>query len=94
MTEICRFGFKKHISREAIEEIITLAIVTAECVYGPAKVRLHARYHAADGKAVIDVSGEVGEHIAQVFTGLTIKQLGEDAFTVTRTTIVPKAGGK
>jgi len=92
MTEICKFSFTQHISKEAIEERITLAIVTAECVYGPAKVRLHAGYSAADGKAVIDVSGEVGEHIAQVFTGLMIKHLGEDAFTVTRTAVAPKAG--
>lgn len=92
MTEICRFSFKQPINKEAIEESITLAIVTAECVYGPAKVRLHAGYSAADGKAVIDVSGEVGEHIAQVFTGLMIKQLGEDAFAVTRTTVAPRAG--
>jgi hypothetical protein len=32
----------------------------------------------------IDVSTEVGEHIAQVFTGLLSWQLGEDKFTVDR----------
>ena len=92
MKEVCKFVFGSGISKELIEEQIALAVITAECLFGPAKVRLHAGYLAADGKAVIDVSGEVGEHIAQVFTGLMIKQLGEDAFAVTRATVAPKAG--
>ena len=92
MKEVCKFVFNGSASKALIEEQITLEVITAECLFGPAKVRLHAGYMAADGKAVIDVSGEVGEHIAQVFTGLMIKHLGEDAFTVTRTAVAPKAG--
>ena len=84
MAEICKFSFKQPLSKEAIEKRITLAIVTAECVFGQAKVRLHAGYTAADDKAVIDVSSAVGEHIAQVFTGLMIRQLGEESFTIER----------
>jgi hypothetical protein len=33
-----------------------------------------------------DVCTEVGEHIAQVFTGLMIRQPGEDKFTVDKVT--------
>lgn len=84
MAEICRFKFKKGVSKELIEEQITLAIVTAECTFGQARVRLHACYAATDGKAVIDVSSDVGEHIAQVFTGLMIRTVGEDSFSVER----------
>lgn len=90
MSEICKFSFKHHISRKTLEERIALAIVTAECVYGQAKVRLHAGYTAADGKAVIDVSSDVGEHVAQVFTGLMIKLLGEDSFTLERIAKEPR----
>jgi selenophosphate synthase len=78
-------------SKEAIEERIALAIVTAECVFGQAKVRLHAGYTAADNKAVIDVSSDVGEHIAQVFTGLMIKHLGEESFTIERLPLKEKS---
>lgn len=84
MPEICKFSFKQHISKKILEEHITLAIVTAECVFSQAKVRLHAGYTATDDKAVIDVSSDVGEYIAQVFTGLMIKHLGEDSFKVER----------
>jgi hypothetical protein len=84
MTEICRFKFKDGISKAMIEEQIALAIITAECTFGQARVRLHASYAASEGKAVIDVSSDVGEHIAQVFTGLMIRKLGEENFTVER----------
>lgn len=84
MPEICRFKFKEGISKEMIEEQIALAIITGECTFGQARVRIHASYAASDGKAVIDVSSDVGEHIAQVFTGLMIRKIGEDNFTVER----------
>ena len=82
--QVCRFSFKRNLTREQIEEKIALAIITAECTFGQAKVRLNAAYLAVDGKAVIDVSSEVGEHIAEVFTGLVIRELGEESFTVDR----------
>ncbi len=84
MAEICRFKFKEGVTKEAIEEQIALGIITAECTFGKARVRLHAGYAVSDGKAVIDVSDEVGEHIAQVFTGLMIRTVGEENFTVER----------
>jgi hypothetical protein len=79
---------------ESIEAQLALAIISAECVFGQAKVRISAGYciSAANGTSngekgllvAIDISTEVGEHIAQVFTGLMIRQLGEDRFTVER----------
>lgn len=84
MAEICRFKFKDGATKEVIEDQIALAIVTAECTFGQAKVRLHASYAASDGKTAIDVSSDVGEHIAQVFTGLMIRKVGEENFTVER----------
>jgi len=84
MSEVCRFKFREGISKAMIEEQITTAIITAECNFGQARVRLHASYAASDGKAIIDVSSDVGEHIAQVFTGLMIRKIGEENFTVDR----------
>lgn len=93
MPVVCRFKFHEGLDRETIETRMALAIVAAECVFGQAKVRISAGYYVtydsqtegSDGYQVaIDVSTDVGEFIAQVFTGLIIRQLGEDKFTVDR----------
>lgn len=84
MNEVCRFKFKDGISKAMIEEQMALAILSAECTFGQARVRLHASYAASDGKAVIDAGSDVGEHVAQVFTGIMIRKLGEENFTVDR----------
>ena len=84
MTEVCKFIFKKKVSREFIEEQIAFAILSAECTFGAAKVRLNAAYLASDDKVVIEVSSNVGEHIAEIFTGLMIKFVGETNFSVER----------
>jgi hypothetical protein len=82
------------LDRETIETQLALAIIAAECTFGQPKVRISAAYCVSPGdphgtkkpQVVIDVSTEVGEQIAQVFTGLMIRQLGEDKFTVERLT--------
>lgn len=84
MREVCKFIFKKHIGREFIEEQVAFAILSAECTFGQAKVRLNAAYLASDNKVVIDVSNTVGEHIAEIFTGLMIRFIGEQGFAVER----------
>ncbi len=81
---VCRFKINAKVSKADIEEKITFAIVSAECTFGKAKVRLNAAYLAADNKVVIDVTSLVGEHIAEIFTGLLIKDFGERSFTVER----------
>lgn len=90
MSEVCKFSFKKPVSREFVEEQIAFAVLSAECTFGAAKVRLNAAYLAADDKVAIDVSGPVGEHIAEVFTGLMIKFIGERNFSVERVKKEPK----
>jgi len=84
MTDVCKFKFQEKVGRKTIEKEIARAIETAEYTFGQAKVRLHAGYLATDDKAVIDVSSEVGEYIAQIFIGLMTRKLGEDKFTVER----------
>ena len=84
MTDICKFKFHEKVGKKFIEKEIARAIETAEYTFGAAKVRLHAGYLAANDKAVIDASSEVGEYIAQIFIGLMTRKLGEDKFTVER----------
>lgn len=84
MNEVCRFKFKSGINKEIIEEQIALAIISAESVFGQPRVRLCAGYAVSGNKAVIDISSGIGEHVAEVFTGLMIRKVGENSFTVER----------
>ena len=86
MKTVCRFTFTKETKGELIEAAIASAIFSAECFFGKPRVRLSAAYYVSPEKpeCVIDVSTDVGEHIAQVFTGMMINTLGEDKFQVRR----------
>jgi len=86
MGTVCRFKFPKGVDEDAIEAQLALAIIAAECFFGKPKVRINAAYlfPKRSRELVIDVSTDVGEHIAQVFTGLLTRQLGEERFTVNR----------
>ncbi len=87
MTAVCRFRLAKGTQRQFIEESMATAIFNAECVFGKPRVRVSgmAYYVAADNPAcIIDVTTEVGEHVAQVFTAIMINTLGEETFEVRR----------
>ena len=87
MKTVCRFKFPNGTTREFIEANIASAIFNAECVFGKARVRVSgiAFYVPEDSpQCVIDVSNEVGEHVAQVFTGIMINTIGEEKFRVKR----------
>ena len=86
MREVIRFEFPEEIDREATEGRLSLAIVATECMFGRARVRLNAAYLMSDDgrKVAVDVSTDVGENIAQLFTGLLIRDMGEEAFSVER----------
>jgi len=87
MKALCRFKFPRGTKREFIEASIASAIFNAECVYGKPRVRVSgvSYYLGDDGRhLLLDVSSEVGEHIAQVFTGIMINVLGGDKFQVRR----------
>ena len=87
MKQICRFTFPPGINRSGIEGQLAQAIISAECLFGQARARLDAAYvMSSDGRRlVLDVSNEVGEYIARLFTGLLIRELGEEGFSVERT---------
>lgn len=85
MKQICRFKFPKETKKEFIEASIASAIFNAECVFGKPRVRVSgvAYYLDEDSpRLIIDVSSEVGEHVAQVFTGIMINTIGENGFSV------------
>jgi len=87
MKAVCRFKFPEGTKREFIEASIVSAIFNAECVFGKPRVTVGGVvYYVAEDRpgCVIDVSTEVGEHVAQVFTGIMINTLGEDKFQVRR----------
>lgn len=87
MKSLCKFTFPQDTQRELIEASIASAFFNAECVFGKPRVRISgAAYHIPETspQCVIDVSTEVGEHIAQVFTGIMLNTLGEASFTVKR----------
>lgn len=87
MKTVCKFKFPDGTTREFLEASMASAIFNAECVFGKPKVRVSgvAYYISKEGsQCVIDVSNDVGEHVAQVFTGIMINALGEDKFQVRR----------
>ena len=94
MKSLCNFKFPGHIERQFIEKSIAQAIFNAECVFGKPRVRVSgmAYYIPVDGsQCLIDVSSEVGEHVAQVFAGIMINTLGEERFQVRRIEGKPSA---
>ncbi len=84
MASVCRFKFAKGIDKKLIEAQIAIAIIVAESTFGQSKVRINAAYDLVGRSVIIDVSSDVGEQIAQVFTGLITHQFGEDKFSVER----------
>jgi len=87
MKAVCTFKFPKNTKREFIEASVASAIFNAECVFGKPRVRVSGvAYYIPDegSQCVVDVSSEVGEHVAQVFTGIIINALGEEKFQVRR----------
>ena len=94
MPVVCRFTFPEDAERDLLEKQLALAVISAECAFGLSRVRIAAAYwmssNGADGcrgdapEIVVDISTDVGEHIAQVFTGLVTRELGQDGFDVER----------
>lgn len=87
MSSVCKFRLPEGTDRRFIEDSLASAAFNAECVFGkPRMMIIGLAYYVADDnrQCVIDVSSEVGEHIARVFTGILINVLGEEGFSVHR----------
>jgi hypothetical protein len=83
---VYRFEFNPEISTKDIEKRIISAVLDAESIHGPAKVRLDASFYfdKADKVCVIDKTTEVGQHIAQIFISSIARDFGDAAFKVVR----------
>ncbi|MCK6486243.1 MAG: hypothetical protein L6R00_19145 [Phycisphaerae bacterium] len=79
-----RFEFSCHVSLLEAEQTLHLAQYAAEGLYGGARVRLHSSYRRDEAARCItvDAGDEVGAAIAKVYTGLLLREFGEDAFSV------------
>ena len=88
MGEVGKFSFKKDVPGELIEKQLALAIMATEGIHGVEKVNVKdIGYIEAGNRVVVDVSCEIGEHIAQVFMRYMTEQVGRKKFIYER---VPK----
>lgn len=79
-----RFLFDHDIELDDAEMSLHLAIFAVEGLFGQARVRLDAGY-ALDPERhalVIDATTEVGAHLVRIFTGLLVREFGEESFRV------------
>ena len=81
---LLRFRFTPPSDSAAVEDDLRLALFAAECLYGPARLRLEAAYSVrCDGATcIIESRGEAADAAARVFAGLTAMRVGEAGFQV------------
>jgi hypothetical protein len=84
ITESYRFEFEPVVPIIDAEMSLHLAMIALEGLHGQAQVRLEAAYHVDESSRTITVNGttDVGADLVRVFTGLLIREFGEDAFEV------------
>jgi len=80
----CRFSFEPTVALGDAEMSLHLAMFAVEGLIGRVPVRLDARYQLDQpGHAiVVDTGKAAGRMIVRVFTGLLLREFGEDAFCV------------
>ena len=85
---VVRFRFDGEVRLADAEMSLHLAMFAVEGLFGRARVRLDAEYDLIEQDHCIDVDGgtEVGAMIVRVFTGLLLREFGEDSFRIERMT--------
>ena len=83
---VFRFSFSNDVPLDEAEMTLQLATFAAEGLFGTTRVRLDFGYHVdADHQTlIVDGSKEVGATVVQVFTGVLVREFGEEAFRVER----------
>ena len=91
--DVYRFQFDERIPLEEAEMTLHLATFAAEGLFGRARVRLETSYFLDGPRRTISVDGttEVGAAVVRIFTGLVIREFGEEAFEVCRVGACPAA---
>lgn len=91
-----RFDLDAKVPLLEAEQSLHLAIFAAEGLFGEARVRMDAAYHLDEPHRAlaVDAASEVGDAVARMFTGLLIRQFGEEAFKVRRCDTAPPESGE
>lgn len=81
---------------EEVEGALLLALVAAEGLHGEAKVRMEAAHYfdAERRVAVVDGGTAVGCDLNRLFVQFLRRELGDDAFTVRRSSTSPEGAGR
>lgn len=81
---LVRFTFSPPSDQGSLERDLSLALFCAECLYGPARLRLEAAHAVADdGRTCLIASwGPAAEAAVRLFTAFSVARVGEDGFTV------------
>ena len=83
---IYHYQVKEGILMSAVKDSLLISIMAVESLYGRSRINLEARFRLekVNRVCIIDVGTLIGETIARVFTGLLIREFGEQAFKVER----------
>ena len=84
ITEGYRFRFRNCIDLGEAHKTLLLSLLAASGIHGEVRLRMDARY-AVDlvlNVLVIDVSTDVGQDVAGIFTAFITREFGPAAFTV------------
>ena len=81
-----QFVFNHRVSLQEAEMSLHLAMFAVEGLIGRVRVCLDAKYHLDESKRAIVIATRrhAGLLIARVFTGLLMREFGEEAFRVKR----------
>ena len=83
---IYHYQIKDGILLDAVKDSLLISIMAVESLFGRSRINLEARFRLEkmNRVCIIDVGTLIGETIARVFTGLLIREFGEQAFKVER----------
>ncbi len=87
--EVQSYTFERLVPAKEIRGTLLLAVLAAEGLHGQSRVRLDAayRFDAERHACLIDAGSDVGRDICRIFTGFAIREYGESAFKVGRSSI-------
>ena len=81
-----RYGLKRHVCLDTVQDCLTIAVLGVEKSYGRSRVKAEGSWHLDRQRrtCTIDASTQVGQDIAQLFTGYLAREFGETAFQLLR----------
>jgi hypothetical protein len=71
---------------DLVKALVAMAVRETDLVFGPARRKIETEVRLSTAKPVCSIAGgtECGEHLARLFSGFLLKQVGEDGFFVKR----------